>query len=515
MTGSPRAPRLQPRLQVVWFKRDLRVTDHEPLKRASAAGPVLGLCIFEPGLWAQPTMAARQWAFVGESLQSLETGLAKLGGNLVRASGDAVATLDAILGQCGPFALWSHEESGDAWTYARDRQVADWARARGICWTELPFGGVVRRLRGRDGWARHWERVMARPVLAPSGVTSPARLPDLPFDPRLAPDFCPARQTGGRGQAESLLASFLQTRGRDYRRAMSSPLTGFDACSRLSPHLAYGTLSTREATHAARSARAASKARGQRDGWVGSLDSFIARLHWRCHFMQKLEDEPAIEYRCMHRAYEGLREPDHQPARLDAWVRGETGWPMVDACVRALHATGYVNFRMRAMIASVAAYALWLDWRRYGDPLAAMFTDYEPGIHWSQLQMQAGTTGINATRVYNPIKQQRDQDPQGIFVRRWVPELARVPIEMLHQPWAMDTGTQTATGCRLDRDYPRPLDDVAAASRVAKDRIHAVRHGPAFQSRKAAIVHKHASRKRPNDRTPRPRQSTPQLSFDF
>lgn len=293
---------------------------------------------------------------------------------------------------------------------------------------------------------------------------------------------------------------------------MSSPVTAFEACSRLSPHLAFGTLSTREVVQAARRARGVAGAQG---GWAGSLDSFVSRLHWRCHFMQKLEDEPALEHACLHRACEGLREPDHDPARLAAWTQGETGWPLVDACIRALRATGYLNFRMRAMLASVAAYPLWLDWRAYGGPLGAMFTDYEPGIHWSQLQMQAGTTGINATRVYNPVKQQIDHDPQGAFVRAWVPELARVPLPLLHQPWRMEPQMQAVSGCRIGRDYPAPLVDLAEASRNAKARLHAVRTGAAFETEKAAITARHASRKRPNDRTPRRPRPNPQLSFDF
>lgn len=217
--------------------------------------------------------------------------------------------------------------------------------------------------------------------------------------------------------------------------------------------------------------------------------------------MQKLEDAPAIEHRCLHPAHEGLRETD--PARLAAWTAGETGLPMVDACMRALASTGWLNFRMRAMVACVAGYHLWMDWRDYGPPLARLFTDYEPGIHWPQLQMQAGTTGINTTRVYNPVKQQTDHDPQGTFVRRWLPELAGVPLAALHRPWTLDRAAQRAAGCVLGRDYPEPIVDHVAAAREAKARLYAARRADAdYQVHKAEIVTRHASRKRPNDRAP-------------
>jgi len=505
-------------VQIVWFKRDLRAADHAPLSAAAQAGPVLPLYIVEPSLWAQPTMSGRQWAFVADSLAELKRDLAAAGAPLVVRYGDAVEVLEALRARFGRAALWSHEETGDGWTYGRDRRVAAWARAQGVPWTELPAAGVVRRLGSRDGWAARWDRAMARPVLpvptlapAPPAASDPVEAPAT-----LAADPCPGRQPGGRRAGLGLLRSFLDARGQDYRRAMSSPVTAFDACSRLSPHLAWGTLSTREVARAARQARAEARARGARDGWVGSLDSFLARLHWRCHFMQKLEDAPEIEVRCLHPAHEGLRETD--PARLAAWCAGQTGLPMVDGCMRALAATGWLNFRMRAMVACVAGYHLWMDWRDYGPPLARLFTDYEPGIHWPQLQMQAGTTGINTTRVYNPVKQQTDHDVQGRFVRRWVPELAGVPLAALHRPWILDRAAQRAAGCVLGRDYPEPIVDHAAAARAAKARLYAARRAAAdYQAHKAAIITRHASRKRPNDRAPARRRpaASGQLPLDL
>lgn len=495
----------RPEVQIVWFKRDLRAVDHAPLTAAAAAGPVLPLYVIEPGLWAQPTMAGRQWAFVAESLAELASNLASAGAPLVARRGDAVEVFDDLRRQIGQVALWSHEETGDAWTFARDRRVAAWARARGIAWTELPPAGVVRRLRSRNGWAARWNRTMARAILPIPALRPAAPVPSDPVAPPLGADHCPERQPGGRREGETLLVSFLERRGRDYRRAMSSPGTAFEACSRLSPHLAWGTLSTREVAQAARRARDEARSRGARDGWIGSLDSFLARMHWRCHFMQKLEDAPAIEHRCLHPAHEGLRETN--PDRLAAWTAGQTGLPMVDACMRALCATGWLNFRMRAMVSCVAGYHLWMDWRDYGPPLARLFTDYEPGIHWPQLQMQAGTTGINTTRVYNPVKQQTDHDPEGKFVRRWLPELAGVPLAALHRPWTLDRTAQRAAGCVLGRDYPEPIVDHAVAAREAKACLYAARRADAdFHARKVDIVTRHASRKRPNDRAPAKRR---------
>ena len=491
------APRQKRReIQVVWFKRDLRVADHRALAGAAARGPVLPLYIAEPEAWRQPDASGRQWAFAAESLTELGSELARRGQPMVIRRGDAVEVLAGIDAAMGIAALWSHEETGNAWSYARDRRVAAWCRGRGIPWEEPRQTGVVRRLGSRDGWARNWDRFMAEPVtpapeaLAPLPGLDPGGLPPA-ADLGLAEDPCPERQPGGRRGGQERLASFLEVRGEPYRRAMSSPATAFEACSRLSPYLAWGTLSLREVAQATWARQRALKAApGDQRGWRGALNAFSGRLHWHCHFMQKLEDQPRLEVEPLHSAYAGLRPAEPDRARLAAWAKGETGLPFVDACMRALTATGWLNFRMRAMLVAVASYHLWLDWRAPGLHLARVFTDYEPGIHWPQVQMQSGTTGINTVRIYNPVKQGLDQDPDGAFTRRWLPELHAVPDAHLQHPWTWDK----ASGL-LDKAYPAPIVDHLAAAKAARQKVWALRGGQAFRDEAARIQARHGSRK--------------------
>ncbi|MFM7648930.1 MAG: deoxyribodipyrimidine photo-lyase, partial [Cyanobium sp.] len=238
-------------VQIVWFKRDLRVSDHRPLLLARERGPVLPLLVVEPELWRQPDASARQWAFAAECAEGLRAALAALGQPLVVRCGDVVEVLERARRQFGVAGLWSHEETGNSLTYARDRAVRRWAARHGIPWQEIPGFGVVRRLASRDGWARRWEQRMAEPLAPP-----PAALQALEgIDPGpipsaaalgLAPDPCPGRQPGGRQAGSQLLTSFLAHRGARYHRQLSSPSTAFEGCSRLSPHLAWGTLSLRE-----------------------------------------------------------------------------------------------------------------------------------------------------------------------------------------------------------------------------------------------------------------------------
>lgn len=224
------------------------------------------------------------------------------------------------------------------------------------------------------------------------------------------------------------------------------------------------------------------------------LEAFMSRLHWHCHFIQKLESEPEIEWRNMHRGYDGLREDAFDVARFEALKNAQTGWPMVDACVVMLQQTGWLNFRMRAMLVSTAAYPLWLHWRPVGEWLATQFLDYEPGIHWSQLQMQSGTTGINTTRVYNPIKQAQDHDPRGLFVRKWLPPMRRVPDTWLFEPWKMTPLVQEHVHLKVGTDITVPLVDLPLALKQSKDRLHQRRQQPEVKANKSLIIEKHASR---------------------
>ena len=482
-------------LQVVWFKRDLRLHDHEPLTRAAEQGPVLPLYIVEPDLWRQPDASGRQFAFLRESLIDLREQFGRIGQPLIIRIGGAVSALEEINRTHGIEALWSHEETGNGWTFARDRAVAAWCHRLGIVWHEIPQFGVVRRLKNRQGWAGRWDRFMAKPAsIEPTSLMPLSEIESEPMpeagDIGIAPDPCPERFRGGRTSGLAELESFLLDRGEPYQKAMSSPLTAFDGCSRLSAHLTFGTVSMRETFQAARRRQAElhDLPKEERGKWPGAVRSFLARLHWHCHFMQKLEDEPEIEFRCFHPAYEGLREENAEA--VERWATGQTGLPFVDACMRALNAHGWINFRMRAMLVSFASYHLWLPWRLSGEPLARLFTDYEPGIHWSQMQMQSATTGINLPRIYNPIKQGRDFDADGRFIRRWVPELDAVPMDYIHEPWLWPDAELV-----LKRRYPEPIVDERAARKVAQEKIWAVRRALGYREIADTIQLKHGSRK--------------------
>ena len=494
-------------MQIVWFKRDLRVQDHEPLHRAALNGPVIPLYIVEPGLWRQPDMSGRHWAFVRECLASLSADLMRLGQPLLVRQGEAAEVLAELCDRHPVTAVWSHQETGNSWTYQRDRAIARMLQQRGITWHQPRQHGVVRGALDRDRWSRQWEALMgdtqfAPPTLQPLDGLDPGAIPARP-DALSADDPCPGRQAGGRQAGEQALYSFLEQRGARYHLEMSSPRTASTSCSRLSAHLAWGTLSMREVLQATRRRRARLKQQARDPGvnWGRALAAFEGRLHWHCHFMQKLESEPRFEFENMQRATCGLRDPHCDPVRLQAWQTGHTGWPLVDACMRSLHHSGWLNFRMRAMLMSVASYQLWLHWREPALHLARLFVDYEPGIHYPQAQMQSGTTGINTLRIYNPVKQSLDQDPDGVFIRTWVPELEPVDRRWIHTPWQMPQSVQRDCGVVIGRDYPAPLVDHEAAARLARQNLMQARRSAAARRESRSIHARHGSRKRTRQRS--------------
>ncbi len=491
-------------IQLVWFKRDLRIVDHRPLAEAARRGPVLPVYAVEPDYWRQPDTSARHQLFLAESLATLDQALRGLGQGLRVERGEVVEVFARLHRRFGIAAVHAHQETGTDWTFARDRQVRGWCREQGIACREYRQFGVVRGLADRAGWAKQWEGFMAGPQVA-----SPGQLPFVVETDSAAGAFdgvpafdrrpTPGRQGGGIKAADETLGSFLESRGKAYRGGISSPLSAETVGSRLSPHIAYGTLGLRAIVQATRERIMRARETAEL-GWNGSLRQFDRRLHWHCHFIQKLEQRPDIEFRNMHRGFDGMREDEFDPAMFDAWAEGRTGYPLVDACMRFLIQNGWLNFRMRAMLMSFAGYHLWLHWREPALHLARLFTDYEPGIHFCQSQMQNGVTGINTLRIYNPVKQARDQDPDGVFVRRWVPELAGVPGAAIFEPWKLSKGDRQRHGAA---GYPEPIIDHLAAVRFARERIAEVRKRPGFRAQADRVQHELGSRRAGLPRTRR------------
>jgi deoxyribodipyrimidine photo-lyase len=500
---------------VVWFKRDLRIEDNSALTAAIAEGPILPVYVVEPDYWKMSYTSARQWQFLKESLVALDKSLTALGQPLWVAVGDIEEIFTRMHQRFQFQRMHSHQETGPGWTYHRDKQVKVWSERNHVEWIEHRQHGVMRGRADRWHWAKQWTRLMDA-----SREPLPSELKAIGKPPRSATDVLdgvsihPERiidaQPGGLFAGDELLAGFLQSRAENYRAGMSSPLTARTVCSRLSPHLSLGTVSLRTIWQSSQIRQAELKNKRGRSRFIGSLKSFGSRLHWHCHFMQKLESEPRLEFEPLHRGFIGLR--DYQSGdeeRLQRLTEGCLGWPFVDACLRCLRQTGWINFRMRAMLVAIASYHLWLDWKLTAPVFARWFTDFEAGIHFSQMQMQAGTTGINANRIYSPIKQSQDQDPDGQFIRKWVPELSQVPSEWVHTPWRMPLQLQQRFSCLIGQHYPEPIGDPVQLGREARAKISAWIEQHDMRPEAARVLKVHGSRNKKN-RAPKVKKASDQ-----
>ncbi|MCS6960931.1 MAG: deoxyribodipyrimidine photo-lyase [Deltaproteobacteria bacterium] len=410
-------------INLIYLKRDLRLYDNPVFSLAEDSKIKYSVIfIFEPEYMQQSWFDIRHYKFIYSSLVKLNESLSKFGYRVCLLFGDPVEVFSYIMGKVDLKTVFSHQEVGPKYTFLRDKRLRNFFKLNNIEWIEIPTDGIIRGKSRPQGWRIKFEEWLETPVT--ETILSRELFYPLDIDQFLLPQnlknelscYPTTFQEPGERAALATLKSFLDERGRGYLANISKPFESHKYSSRLSCYLAYGNVSARVVFQLTKKMITENSLS---DNNRKSYEAFLSRIFWRSHFMQKLENMPQYEYQSINPSFEPWPF-EHKPQLVEAWIEGETGFDLVDAVMKCLKTTGWINFRMRAMLVSFLCHVLQQPWQAGANLLARYFLDFEGGIHFPQFQMQAGVTGFNTIRVYDPDKQLRDNDPRRLFCKIWL-----------------------------------------------------------------------------------------------
>ncbi|HRA68046.1 MAG TPA: deoxyribodipyrimidine photo-lyase [Caldilinea sp.] len=454
-----------------WIRRDLRLTDNQALAAALAhADQVVPVFVLDPKLLHSQSVGEKRLAFLLGGLHALATDIAARGGCLIVRSGEPAQVLARLCQECAAVAIYA-ERDVSPYATARDVAVKEAVMAPLILTEGVAIRTPAAIVKKDDApytvftpYSRRWR---ARPPMQRSDILPAPRT--LKLDIRIDGEAIPPQPSlpqieafpPSEAEAKARLDHFSQgAQAPIYVYAEDRNRPEMEGTSQLSPYLRFGMISSRTAAVAAYTAVESAPTAAAR----ASADAWLNELIWRDFYLSILHHFPYVREGSFRRQYDAI-DWQNDETLYAAWCAGQTGYPFIDAAMRQLATLGWMHNRARMAVASFLVKDLLIDWRWGERWFMQMLIDGDPAANNGGWQWSAGT-GTDAApyfRIFNPTAQGQKFDPDGVYVRRWAPELRTVPDKYIHEPWRMARSEQLCAGCIIGQDYPAPIVDHAQA----------------------------------------------------